>query len=146
MDKLFIDKTVEIDAPAAKVWAVLTEREYTDQWVAEFSPGMHLISDWQLGSQVFWNDPSGKTVVEGNVTKVEPGKSLRFTVFDVELGRTPVTEEDGMTFELMEKDGKTTLHLLHGDFAILAEAQKYYDMTLEAWNNILPKIKELSEK
>ena len=107
---------------------------------------MHLISDWQLGSQVFWNDPSGKTVVEGNVTKVEPGKSLRFTVFDVELGRTPVTEEDGMTFELMEKDGKTTLHLLHGDFAILAEAQKYYDMTLEAWNNILPKIKELSEK
>ena len=145
MGKLFIDKTIEIDAPAAKVWEVITNPGINSQWVAEFSPGMQLVSDWQLGSRVLWNEANGKTVVEGNVTKIEPGKFQRFTVFDVELGRTPVTDEDGMTFELVEKDGKTKLFLLHGDFATLAEAQKYYDMTLEAWNKILPKIKELAE-
>ena len=63
----------------------------------------------------------------------------------MKLGRTPVAEEDGMTFALVEHLGKTTLHLQHGDFAALAEAQKYYDMTLEAWNKILPKMKELAE-
>jgi len=29
MPKLFVDKTIEINAPASKVWDVLTNREHT---------------------------------------------------------------------------------------------------------------------
>jgi uncharacterized protein YndB with AHSA1/START domain len=146
MKKLFIEKSIEISAPASKVWDVLTKQSYSDKWVNEFSPNMQLESDWKLGSPVLWKELDGKVVVEGNVTKIDPKKFLRFTVFDVEIGRTPVTEDDGMTFELREHQGKTKLLISHGDFAVLPEMQKYYDMTLDAWNKILPKIKELAEK
>jgi len=33
MEKLFVNKTIEINAPASKVWNALTESEYTDQEV-----------------------------------------------------------------------------------------------------------------
>lgn len=144
--KLFIDKTVKINASASKVWDVLTKSEYTNKWVNEFAPGMTLVSNWKLWSPVLWVDINWKVVVEWNVTKVEPGKFLRFTVFDIELGRHNVTEEDGMTFELKSKDNKTNLHLIHGDFSVLEDGNEYYEMTLDAWNKILPIIKELAEE
>lgn len=146
MQKLFIDKTIKINAPASKVWQVLTESLYTDQWVSGFSPGLKLESGWKLGDPVKWREPDGKVVVEGTVTKIEPEKFLRFTVIDVVAGIQPTTEEDGITFELTEKKGQTKLRLRHGDFAVMPEGQKYYEMTLEPWEKILPKVKELAEK
>lgn len=145
MEKLFIDKSINIEAPASKVWDVLTRRDYTDKWTEEFEKGMVLESDWKLGDPVLWKMPDGKVVVEGNVTKIEPRKFLRYTVFDVEMGRTPVTEDDGITFELMPHAGNTKLHVMHGDFAAIPEGKKYYDMTVDSWKKILPKIKMLAE-
>jgi len=54
IEKLFVNKTIEINAPASKVWNVLTRREYTDQWALEFTGGVefHIESDWKLGSTV----------------------------------------------------------------------------------------------
>lgn len=146
MNKLFINKTIEISSSAEKVWEVITEPRYTDQWTGEFMEGMRLESDWKMGSPALWKDSDDKLVVEGNVTKIEPKKFLRFTVFDIEMGRHVVDEDDGITFKLKESNNKTILHVLHGDFSILPEAQKYYDMTIEAWDRILPRVKELSEK
>jgi hypothetical protein len=31
MEKLFVNKTIEINAPVSKVWNALTKREFTDQ-------------------------------------------------------------------------------------------------------------------
>lgn len=143
--KLFIDKEIEINADSPKVWNIITKNEYNRRWTNEFFSGMIVISDWKLWSAVIWTDPNWKVVVEWNVTKVDPWKFLQFTVFDVEMWRHEVSEEDGITFELKTKNNKTNLHVRHGDFAVLDEAKKYYDMTLNAWNKILPKIKELAE-
>jgi hypothetical protein len=65
MSKLFVDKSIQINAPAAKVWEVLTEREYTGKWAPEFSRGssFYLESDWKLGSPVVWKDSENKTIV-----------------------------------------------------------------------------------
>src|ERR671918_1105470 len=114
MKKLFVDKTIEINAPASKVWDALTKREYTDQWALEFSSGgpqFHIESDWKLGSPVLWKGQDGKVIVEGNVTALEPEKLLRFTVFDVRMVKPPVTEGDGITYQLSKKNGKTALHI-----------------------------------
>ena len=57
MPKLFVEKSIEINALAAMVLDVLTKPEYTDQWTLEFSSGggeSHIVSDWQLGSRVLW--------------------------------------------------------------------------------------------
>jgi len=100
MSKLFVDKTIEINASLSKVWEVLTKREYTCQWAPKFNGGspFYIESDWKSGNPVFWKDADGKVIVEGNVTALEPEKLLRFTVFDVRSEKSPVTEEDGITY------------------------------------------------
>ena len=148
MQKLFVEKTIEINAPASNVWEVLTRRGHTGEWASEFSGGaeFHIESDWKLGSPVLWKGQDGKVIVEGNVTALEPNRFLRFTVFDVRGEKPPVTEEDGITYELTEQTGKTTLRLLQGDFSVMAEGEKYHRLSAEAWDRVLPKVKELAEK
>jgi uncharacterized protein YndB with AHSA1/START domain len=148
MPKLFVDKSIEINAPVAKVWDVLTERGYTAKWAPEFSGGspFHIESDWKAGGPVFWKDSEGKTVVEGNVTALEPEKLLRFTVFDVRSERPPVAEEDGITYQLSEEAGKTRFRVLQGDFSVMHGGEKYRNMSAEIWDRVLPKVKELAER
>jgi uncharacterized protein YndB with AHSA1/START domain len=149
MEKLFVDKTIFINAPAAKVWDAITKREYTDQWALEFSSGgpvFHIESTWELGSPVLWKGQDGTVIVEGNVTALEPNKLLRFTVFDVRSEERPqVTEEDGITFKLSEENGKTMLHILQGDFSAMTDGKIYRDASAEIWDKVLPKVKQLAE-
>ena len=103
-------------------------------------------SDWNLGSPVLWKGQDGNVFVEGNVTAVEPDTFLRFTVFDVRGEKPPVTEEDGITYELTEHAGKTTLRLLQGDFSVMTEGEKYRRLSAEVWDRVLSKVKALAEK
>lgn len=150
MNKLFVDKTIEINAPAFKVWDAITKSENTNEWASEFSSGgpeFHIKSTWELGSPVLWKGQDGTVIVEGNVTAVQENKLLRFTVFDVRSPERPaVTDIDGITFELAEGNGKTTLHILQGDFSVMTDGEKYRDLSAEIWDKVLPKIKQLSEK
>src|SRR5690349_12272822 len=140
MSKLFVDQSIEIDAPVSKVWQVLTAREYTAEWVPEFNGGspFHIESEWKPGSPVLWKDQNGRTIVEGNVTALKPGQLLRFTVFDVRSEKTPVTEEDGITYQFSERDGKTMLRVLQGDFSGMPDGEKFRDMSAEIWGHVLP--------
>ena len=148
MPKLFVEKTIEINAPASKVWDVLTRREQTSKWAPEFAGGaqFYIESEWTLGSPVLWKDQNGNVIVEGNVTALEPHIFLRFTVFDVRGEKPLVTEEDGITYKLTEQTGKTTLRLVQGDFSVMAEGEKYHRLSAEVWDRVLPKVKALAEK
>jgi uncharacterized protein YndB with AHSA1/START domain len=147
MPKLFVDKTIEINAPASRVWDVLTQREYTDVWAPEFAGGaeFHIESDWRVGSPVLWKGQDGSVIVEGNVTALEPNTFLRFTVFDVRGEKPPITEEDGITYELTERGGKTTFRLLQGDFSVMTDGEKYHRLSAEVWDRVLLKVEELAE-
>ncbi|GAC1484598.1 MAG: hypothetical protein NVS2B12_39440 [Ktedonobacteraceae bacterium] len=148
MPKLFVEKTIEIHAPASTVWHVLKSPEYTREWAPEFAGGaeFHIESDWKPGSPVLWKGQDGNVIVEGKVTAVEPKTFLRFTVFDVRGEKPPVTEEDGITYELTEHGGKTTLRLLQGDFSVMAEGEKYHRLSAEVWDRVLAKVKALAER
>jgi hypothetical protein len=56
-----------------------------------------------------------------------------------------VSEEDGITFQLSEENGKTTLHILQGDFSVMPEGKKYRDLSAEIWDKVLPRVKEIAE-
>src|SRR3974390_2407245 len=148
MSKLFVDKTIEINAPIAKVWVVLTRREKTGEWASEFSGGapFYIESEWKLGSPVLWKDQNGTIIVEGTVTALEPFTLLRFTVFDVHSDRPVVSEEDGISYRLSEQGGKTTLQVRQGDFSGMADAEKFHRMSEEIWERVLPKVKALAEQ
>jgi uncharacterized protein YndB with AHSA1/START domain len=147
MSKLFVDKSIEINTPASKVWNVLTNPGYTAEWASEFSGGspFQIESDWKLNSPVSWKGPDVKVIVEGTVTGLELGRFLRFTVFDVRSERPPVTQEDGITYQLSEEDSQTTLNVLQGDFSAMPNGEKYRDMSTEIWDRVLRKVKELTE-
>ena len=149
MNKLFVDKTIEINAPAFKVWNAITKSENTKEWAVEFSSGgpqFSIESTWEIGSPVHWKGQDGTVIVEGNVTAAKKNKILRFTVFDVRSPkRPPVTDEDGITFQLNEANGRTALHILQGDFSVMTDGEKYRDLSAEIWDKVLPKVKELSE-
>ena len=134
MEKLFVEKSIKINTPASRVWDVLTKPEFTDQWALEFSGGaeFHIESDWKLGSPVLWKGQDGSVIVQGNVT--------------VRGEKPPVTEEDGITYELTEQNGETMLRLSQGDFSVMAEGEKYHRLSAEVWDRVLPKVKELAEK
>ena len=100
-----------------------------------------------IGAPVRWEDGDNRTIVEGNVTRCEPEKLLRFTVFDVRSAeRPPVSEEDGITFELTRKNARTILHLRQGDFSAMTDGEKYQQMSAAVWDRVLPTIKMLAEK
>lgn len=149
MNKLFVEKTIAINAPVFKVWDAITKRENTNEWALEFSSGgpqFNIESTWELGGPVLWKGQDGTVIVEGNVTAAEQNRLLRFTVFDVRSPeRPPVTDEDGITFQLSEENGKTTLRILQGDFSAMTDGEKYRDLSAEIWNKVLPKVKELAE-
>jgi uncharacterized protein YndB with AHSA1/START domain len=149
MKKLFVDKTIEINAPSSKVWNVITAVENTAEWAPAFTGGapFRIESDWVLGSPVLWKNEDGSVVVEGNVTGLDPNKLLRYTVFDVNSPERPaVTEEDGITFTLSENEGVTLLHILQGDFSVMTEGEKYRDASAAIWDQVLVKVKQLAEK
>ena len=145
--KLFVDKSIEIDAPAHVVWDALTRAENTRHWVSNFGgTDGKIVSDWKMGSPVLWKRKDGSVIVEGNVTALDPNKLLRFTVFDVRSKeRPPVTEEDGITYQLTPKGSKTILRVRQGDFSVMPEGAKYRDMSAEIWDRVLLNVKELAE-
>ena len=55
--------STEIDAPPARVWAVLWDDATYRDWTSTFSPGSHAVSDWNEGSRVEFIDPSGSGMV-----------------------------------------------------------------------------------
>lgn len=148
MPKLFVEKSVEIQAPAQRVWDVLTSREATAEWASEFTaggPGLHLESDWLPGSPVLWKDRKEHVVVEGVVTAAQPHVLLRFTVSDVRGERPPVSPEDGITYKLTEREGKTVLWVSQGDFSSMVDGAKYRDLSEDIWDRALVRIRRLSE-
>ena len=107
---------------------------------------MSIESDWALGDPVVWKDDQGQVVVHGKVTAVEPHRLLRFTVLDVRGEQPEGSPDDGITYKLTERNGKTRLWISQGDFSGMSHGEKYRDLSAEAWGRVLPKVKRVAEK
>ena len=145
MTELIVNQSIEIEASSSKVWDVLTKAELTERWVKNFGIDGKIVSDWQLGSLVQWQGNDGFVYVEGNVTALDPGKMVRFTVFDTRSERPPISEEDGITYRLSDIDGHMLLTIRQGDFGKMPDGEKYYLATVEIWAKVLPQLKALAE-
>jgi len=148
MTKLFAEKSIEIHAPARRVWDVLTSADLTAEWAFEFvagEPGLRIESEWMVGSPVRWKDRKGHVVVEGVVTTAEPHALLRFTAFDVPAQGPPASAEEGITCKLTEREGKTVLWISQGDFSNIPQGTRYRDLSEDIWERVLARIKRLAE-
>jgi uncharacterized protein YndB with AHSA1/START domain len=145
---LFVKNTIIINAPAAKVWDVLTNPHQTKKYMF----GCETVSDWKKGSTLEWVAPyEGKDVVfvKGTIKEIQPWKLLAYTTIDATAPLKDSPENYLVaTYELSEDRGKTTLNVTQGDFAKVADSEKRYADVYnngEGWNPIMVQIKEIAE-
>jgi uncharacterized protein YndB with AHSA1/START domain len=141
---LVVRDSIEIQAPADRVWTVMTGPAYTKQYIFD----CEAISDWQPGSRLIWRGASnGVVYVEGNIERIETGRLLQYTAFDP---NAPDHEDvpsnyTTVTAELVESAGRTTLQVSQGDFERVADGERRYKDAVAGWSGVLPKIKALAE-
>jgi uncharacterized protein YndB with AHSA1/START domain len=144
MRKLFVEKSIEINAPASRVWEVLTNPDLTKAWIKQWWPDLRILeSDWKSGSPMLWRLADGIIGAEGTVSMVEPYTMLRFSF---KVNDPTTSKQEDLTYRLEERDGQTKLSVSVGDFGDTLEHELCYPGAVEAWNRSLPKIKELAEK
>ena len=148
-EPLIITNTIQIDAPRAQVWDVLTNPAKTKLYMY----GCEVITDWKPGSTIFWDgEYEGQVTrfVKGHVVEYRPEEYLAYTVIDPNNAEVPDIPENYLTvtYALEEKDGKTTLTVTQGDYAGVADGQKRYEdsMAADGWNSILASIKSVVEE
>lgn len=145
---LKVTNTVEIEAPAKKVWEVLTQSQFTRQYMF----GCEVISDWKKGSTLDWkmqHDGKDYIPVTGNIIAFEPHKKFDYTVIDPHASY-PIIPENHLLVEnkLEEKDGKTMLTVTQTGFEGVADGEKRYQDVYnngDGWNPILVQIKKIAE-
>jgi len=139
---------ITIDAPASKVWDVLTKPEQTKKYMF----GCETVSDWKQGSSLVWRgEYEGKVMdfVTGNIVSIEPGKHLAYTTIDPNSSIDDIPENYlTVTYDLDEKDGRTILTVTQGDYSKVANGEGRYKEAYnngEGWNPILVEIKKVAE-
>ena len=148
MEKLQIQNSIAINAPASRVWDVLTNPEHTRKYMF----GCEALSDWKPESPLLWrmqHEGRDFVAVKGNVLEFEPEKRLVYTVFDP---NTPVADipENYLTvaYYLESGNGQTILTVTQGDFNTVENGKKRYQEMYnngEGWNPILRQVKALAE-
>ena len=106
--------TIEIDAPATRVWEALVNPEKVKLW----QYGSNLVTTWQPGSSIRFTTPWGDKVFEqwGKVIDVVPPKSLKYSLFAPRPDLTDSPENYFfMTYLLEEHQGKTKLSIIQDD-------------------------------
>ncbi len=139
LQQLVVTHHVTINAPASRVWQVLTEPSFIDQW--DDVPDDVGDRPLRPGSVMEWEGISRLTV-----TAFEPERRLRLKLHVAKWENPPEAYDIGYEYALAERDGHTELSLLIGDFAALPDGDTYHDASEEFAEEALPKIKELAEK
>jgi uncharacterized protein YndB with AHSA1/START domain len=136
MPELIVEKSIEINASASRIWKVLTAPDLTREWIKEWWSGFIILeSDWEEGGAMHWKAADGE--IEGKIMSFEPNELVRYSF---------TMPQDIVTLTLDEREGRTLLSVTHGDFAEKPDGEECYQGALAGWGMSLPKIRELAEK
>ncbi|MER2997544.1 SRPBCC family protein [Pontibacter populi] len=138
-DTFIVKDQVKIQAPAAKVWEVLTNPAYMRQW--EEMPENFGDEYLQQGSVINYEGFSRLTV-----TTFEVNKLLVLTVYLPNVDMDPDAYNIAYRFILLPDNDQTVLDFEIGDFAPVPNGQQYYDMSVQFAETSLQKIMSLSEQ
>jgi uncharacterized protein YndB with AHSA1/START domain len=66
MKRLVVKKSIEINAPASKVWGIIASPNTWKQWMLVV-PDVENDEPLGLRRKVLWKDESGKSISHGNI-------------------------------------------------------------------------------
>src|ERR1700684_3157414 len=141
---LIIRNSIDIHAPASKVWHALTNPEEKKKYMF----GCEALSDWKEGSPLIWKGNFNGVeliAVKGEIRKIHAGKFLEYTVIDPNNPKIPDLPENYLTvtYELADKNGTPTLTATQGDYNTVGEGADRYKHSVDGggWAPILEAIK-----
>lgn len=140
MANLTLKTSIEIKAPAAKVWQALTDRSIVKQYFF----GTDVKSDWKKGSTITWEGEwEGKSYKDtGTVLDIDPGRMIKYDYWSSMSGTENIPENYvDVTYELSENNGKTTLTITQEK--IKSEESKNHSE--QNWQGVFGKMKEMVE-
>ncbi len=145
MTALEIQKSIEVNAPVATLWKILTDNQFIQQYMF----GCYADTDWRVGSPLLWKGAAdGKLYVKGKIVSIDAPHRLAYTMIDP---NSPLADIPSnyltMTYTLKERGANAcTLEITQGDFAAVEDGEKRYQDSLGGGDTILPAIKKLAEE
>jgi uncharacterized protein YndB with AHSA1/START domain len=141
---LVVRRSLEIKAPAPRVWDILTGPEHTKKYMF----GCEVVSDWTPGSPLIWRGAAdGIVYVKGSLVRLEKERLFEFTVFDPNAGIEDIPANyTTVSMELAAGSGSTILSVTQGDFTGMADGENRFMSAEAGWDMVLPKIKEMAEQ
>lgn len=145
MTERFIEKSIDIDAPAEVLWKILTDNEFIPQYMF----GCRAETDWKPESPLLWRGAAdGKVYVKGKVVAFNPPYLLEYTVIDPNNPAIPDTPENylTMTFQIKARGASaSTLEIRQGDYTTVANGEQRYNDTVGGDDHLLVAMKKLAE-
>lgn len=138
-----VEKSITINASPTRVWDTLTRPDLIKQYM--YDSDVH--TDWKKGSPILYTqEKDGKTIprVNGMIRDILAPKLLKMNIVGVqEKYKVPVK----MSY-VLEPAGEdiTVLHIREEGFNEVDEGEKRYEQSLQGWDMVLPRLKEVAEK
>ncbi|MDQ3004500.1 MAG: SRPBCC domain-containing protein [Chloroflexota bacterium] len=133
MSKRSVQRSIEINAPASKVWQVFTDPLTTRQMGGEY------VSDWKVGSAFGWKAPDGKMLTNGTILEIDPERLLKHNLLNPDATVISV-----ITSELRGQNVRTILHA--SEHFMNPVNDKEYAEAVEGWDAALISLKAVAEK
>ena len=140
MANLTLKTSIEINAPAARVWEALTNPAIVKQYFF----GTNVKTDWKKGSAILWEGEwDGNTYQDtGKILDIDPGKSVKYNYWSSMSGTENIPENYlDITYDLSEKDGKTLLTITQEKI----KTEEAKDHSEQNWQSVFGKMKEMVE-
>ena len=137
-----LEFTINIKAPAQKVWQVLWNDSTYRQWTSAFYEGSYAVSDWKEGSKIQFLGPNGDGMFSLIESKVDNEKMIFKHLGEIKGGIEEKTQWDGAyeKYFLNESNGNTELIV---ELDATGEFEKYFQDTFP---KALQIVKQISEK
>lgn len=139
--KYVATSTITIEAPAHRVWSVLTDPDA----IKEFMFGTDVLTDWKVGGPILWRGVwDGKAYEDrGRILEFEPGRRLVVTHFSPLSGQEDAPGNyHTLTWTLKDQSGVTVLALSQDNNASAEEAQHSKSM----WDSLVAGVKAIAER
>ena len=140
--KLTSEKRVFIDVNAKQLWEILTNSEYTKEYMFNCS----VTSDWKKGSSIIWegNYQGYQAFQKGEILDIKPFELIKYSTFDPNFGLEdkPVNYIH-VSYLIKEKDHQTALTIINETFDGNKERMNHVN---QGWEMVINKIKEVAEQ
>lgn len=123
---LIAERSLEVAAPCACIWTVLTEPQYLRQWM-EVVPEFDNDSPLRVDTLLTWRNTSGQAYLVGRITALEPRRRWVMELHAPDWPREALAGEVTYGFRLSETRGSVRIDFRMGDLAVDPDGQAWRD-------------------